>query len=713
MTDYNYYYHHHPKKKTKNDHDDSPDVSICPTKKTTTTANSTSSQGKKKQEEEQNEDKECSVFNKNDISSLSQTMKRLLTIQPPPPFHDENNDDDDDDDENHNNNANNTSNDDSENDSDSDDDDDDGHGSSNGRRPTEDETGDEDDDEDDDHDDDFGTITTTTTTSTVLHQAIISGASWRIPMLVLQLGRKSLYAVDEIGRTPLMLACSSSSSSSPDQQHDATTMNADRVVDSLLALMDHLDDNDSNDCDVPSKQEVIKEQQARKTAYVNAQDDRGRTALQYALDSSSPSVAARSVFKLLEVSADPFVGDRSGVIILHGLLQGLCSENHSVTMEAIRKLINDHGCDPAATNEKGQTALHILAIHCRDNVIFCTFVNVLMRKIINDPSIRGEYVNAKDVDGKSAILYATMHPCIPLRRVWKLFDVMGGGMVIDVDDHHHHPLRHLLVDDPTGPIILHEVLRGLSFHGLRKILGMVTKLFEFGCDPLATNERGQTTLHVFIMYCWQCHFNFDTRSKDDNFVDVLMRYIDKLKRGSYINRKDIKGNSAILYAMTSRRPLHKILLKILDVTTEPIFAAEDPSDGCRLLTTFFTRGSKCAEYPKKGVDQEILKRLLQLGCDPNWKEPKSGQTALHTLVLDKKKSNGILHAKSDFVDILLQYGAADPTIVDNRGYLPVHYLGNHSHHPPQNDDEGDDDDVIFDPTTVFLLLRQMGNAGFW
>jgi len=88
----------------------------------------------------------------------------------------------------------------------------------------------------------------------------------------------------------------------------------------------------------------------------------------------------------------------------------------------------------------------------------------------------------------------------------------------------------------------------------------------------------------------------------------------------------------------------------------------------------------------------VLGRLLEhrggtaAAVNPNLQD-QAGRTALHVLAKMKKSYD----MKSRILTILLESGA-DPTILDDDGYLAIDYLG-----------EPD----TFDRTTTFLLLRNI------
>jgi len=117
------------------------------------------------------------------------------------------------------------------------------------------------------------------------------------------------------------------------------------------------------------------------------------------------------------------------------------------------------------------------------------------------------------------------------------------------------------------------------------------------------------------------------------FANMLIRFVEESERTSYVNAKDLVGNPAFVYA----------------------------------------------------VDYGRVRRLLCLGGDPDVQD-EFGQTALHRLC---KRIN--LEPKWEKVRLLLQH-RCDPTILDDKGYMPIAYLSN---------------PYAFDGTAAFLLLQNM------
>jgi ankyrin repeat protein len=149
-----------------------------------------------------------------------------------------------------------------------------------------------------------------------------SGLSQLVTLL--SAGGADPCAVDNFGRTPLMLACS----------HEYSFFTR---IDTLLESVE----------------------ESERVSYVNAQDMFGNCALSYAM--ASPR-GASTVHHLLEASADPFLLDPAGSVVLMGLLRCVTVFNADATLMAIIKLL-ELGCDPNAPDSSGQTTLHVLAKH--------------------------------------------------------------------------------------------------------------------------------------------------------------------------------------------------------------------------------------------------------------------------------------------------------------------------------------------------------------
>jgi len=191
-------------------------------------------------------------------------------------------------------------------------------------------------------------------------------------------------------------------------------------------------------------------EESRRASYINATDAEGKSAIFYA------SVHFSSVFrvrKLLDLHADPLVGNPTASSILHSVLDLFESSYddestldlfessygyESTLLHTITGLLK-LGCgDPMARDKSGRTALHLLL---RNDPKFdlngC--INALLSFV--DESQRKSFVNATDAEGKSAIFYAAIS-FSSATRVKKLLDLNADP----------------LVGNPSGSSILHGVL---------------------------------------------------------------------------------------------------------------------------------------------------------------------------------------------------------------------------------------------------------------
>lgn len=301
--------------------------------------------------------------------------------------------------------------------------------------------------------------------------------------------------------------------------------------------------------------------ESERTTYVNATDSNGVSAIFHALDSFrwSPS----QVNKLLHLDANPSVYCIACSMFLREWQSRVGTDTEEDLLHALTRLF-EHGCDPRIRNERGQTILHVLA---KKELVsdFHGVVDIVLSFM--DESERTSYVNAKDEEGKTALIHA-----MDWERTFGMTDSIGDR------------------------------------------LRMVTKLLELGCDPMAQDKRGQTALYGLAL----------RPEYVDQFLDALLSFVDEADRSSYVNMMDAKGNSVLCCLMqtTSFREINTLL----DLDANPFVG--NPS-GSRILHTLLTNAAQQYSNPHSDAFQ-VITRLLRLGFDPNSQDEK-GQTALHLL----------------------------------------------------------------------------------
>jgi len=167
------------------------------------------------------------------------------------------------------------------------------------------------------------------------------------------------WAEDNRGRTPLMLACASI------RQEGSVTIDA-LVVD----MEEHLD---------------------LRTAYVNKLDNDGKSVFDYAMESQEQD---QVVLRLLELSANPFIGDPTGSKVL---LRFLREDAPYVDYSTIRKLL-DVGSNPNTPDESGRTALHLFVLRLRKRFFDKRILSALLDY--------GADSTIRDKEGNVALNYA-------------------------------------------------------------------------------------------------------------------------------------------------------------------------------------------------------------------------------------------------------------------------------------------------------------------
>jgi len=386
-------------------------------------------------------------------------------------------------------------------------------------------------------------------------------------------------------------------------------MNRDEYGQTALHLLIQNDSkHDLNPC-IDILLSFVKE--SERASYVNATNAAGRSAIFYASIYFSP----KRISKLLDLDADPFVGNRTstGSFILHQCLCRTDAKNQATLLPVVTKLLK-LGCDPKAQNEKGQTALHILMANC-SGYDFDRFISLLLSFVVEEERI--SYVNTVDADGKSAIFYTTLY--YSPYRANKLLD------------HTTNPF----VGNPFGSAILHKLLSLRGKVDEDDIVLAVTKLLELGCDPRVRDESGRTALHVLVQNDPKYELNF--------CIDALVSFVDKRKRKSFVNATDADGKSAIFYSTTNFFSPTRAN-KLLDHMADPFVGN---TFGSSILHELLSLRGK--------VDEDDLvfavPKLLKRGCDP-MAQDESWRTALHVLVRNDHKYdlNSCIDTLVTFVD---------------------------------------------------------------
>jgi len=485
--------------------------------------------------------------------------------------------------------------------------------------------------------------------------------------------------------------------------------------------------------------------ESERTAYVNALDDDGISAIypKMRCDFWWPV----RVKKLLDYDADPSVGVLAGSTVLHQLLGRRPVDSEENWLEALTTVL-ERGCNPTAKDKRGYTSLHALLLTA-STFYLPQFMDILISFV--DESERTIFINAKDPHGASAIFHAVTNSsgwcpyvinklldlkadpfmgcpdcCIflhqllsryptgseedTLRVITRLLEL---GYDPKIENKRGQTVLHLMVErkfmfhfdgivdtllsfidqserasyintkDEKGKTALFQAmelekttLKILIPRDLFDRRRVVKKLLEVGCDPKALDERGQTALHALFINIEDSELN--------RFLDTLLSFIDEKERSSYINTTDSTGKSALWYMV--EMGYYRKVLKLLDLDASPFM--DDPT-GSRMLHHLLIKAAEQCSNPESEAFQAIT-RLLRLGCDPKVQD-EIGQTALHILTKASNKES-----KSEIMSEVLQHGA-DPLIPDNKGNLPLMYLG---------------DADTFDATATFHLLRLMVGTGF-
>lgn len=165
--------------------------------------------------------------------------------------------------------------------------------------------------------------------------------------------------------------------------------------------------------------------ESERTAYVNATDADGKSALYHAAVHYS---SVSRVRRLLDLHADPFVGNPDGLSILHHVARDGKAANKDDFLYTFTRLL-ELGCgDPMARDGWGMTVLHML-VTSDGGCCVNDCIDVLLSFV--DESERTAYVNATDAEGNSALFHASLHGSVPIVR--KLLDLQADPFVGNPD----------------------------------------------------------------------------------------------------------------------------------------------------------------------------------------------------------------------------------------------------------------------------------------
>jgi len=423
----------------------------------------------------------------------------------------------------------------------------------------------------------------------------------------------------------------------------------------LHRLVQNISESDLNDC-IDAFISFVDESQ--QTSYVNAVDSEGKSAIFYA---SVDYFSSSRVLKLLELHADPSVGNPTGRPILHDVLSHFPSYGDVDYTRAAMKLI-ELGCDPKAQDERGRTALHILAMRGTTRS-FDLFEGLLA--YVHE-SERADFLNTVDADGKSAI-YLAVDSSFSLDLVNKLLDFAADPFV----------------GDPTGSVIFHSLLAQMGLFARmdtddeEESVRAVTKLLDLGCDPKVQNEKGQTALHILTKNSSVHDFN--------RIISLLFSYVDQPDREFYVNTRDREGKSAVFSLMESGSSPSDTIERVSILVEAGLKINAADNKGRTFLHAAVARESNSHSC-------EIIAFLLDCGATVN-QQDENGQTVLHLVTARALDDKG---KKAKIVSLLLQHGAR-PTMTDNRGNVPLNYLGGHS---------------TYIPTVAFQLFQHMVKEGY-
>jgi len=318
---------------------------------------------------------------------------------------------------------------------------------------------------------------------------------------------------------------------------------------------------------------------------------------------------AVAVEELLKQGADPNMRDPLGRTALH-IAAELCRPNAAKTLLA-------HGADPNARDERGRTPLHHAA--CLD------VADLLIRY--------GADVNAGDGEGYTPATHAFMRGDLDLAAF-----LLAHGAVADVEAA-ESPDGVALAGDgiPAGEALLQAVV-------FAEEVDAVYLLLSRGADPNVRGWRGQTPLHLAIVY--------------EGTSNCRMKAVWLLlKHGADPNARDEHGKTPLHYAAKHCMPnLVELLLK---------HGADPNARDAEGRTPLYLVFERAAGNRWERVMAELTAAaLLRHGADPNARDSE-GRTPLHYAA-----ARNSLYLKA--AEVLVRHGA-DVNARDRLGRTPLYY----------------------------------------
>jgi len=318
---------------------------------------------------------------------------------------------------------------------------------------------------------------------------------------------------------------------------------------------------------------------------------------------------AEAVEKWLKAGADLGVRDPLGRTALH-IAAELCRADAAKALLA-------HGADPNARDADGDAPLH--------RAVCLDVADLLIRY--------GVDVNARDGEGYTPATRAFMRGDLDLAAF-----LLSHGATADVEAA-ESPDGVALAGDgiPAGEALLQAVV-------FAEEVDAVYLLLSRGADPNVRGWRGQTPLHLAIVY-------EGTSNCRTGAVWLLLRH------GADPNARDEHGKTPLHYAAEHCMPdLVELLLK---------HGADPNARDAEGRTPLYTVFERAAGNRWERVMAELTAAALLLhGTDPNARDSE-GRTPLHYAA-----ARGSLHLKA--AEVLVRHGA-DVNARDRLGRTPLYY----------------------------------------
>lgn len=372
---------------------------------------------------------------------------------------------------------------------------------------------------------------------------------------------------------------------------------------------------------------------------IDERDIENKTPLHKAVESNN----LEQVLRVLKYSPLVNAKDNNGDTPLH---LSMSSGNYDIV-----KMLIENGADVDQKNLKGESPL-VLALNNEHYKIMCLLINSGANFTITLPKgitlLRFSLTHALTLVSAAMITMGADINEIDENQDTALHSIIKKG--------HHKTLLHLLTYSPNLNLRNGSGHTPLYIAASTNQLESVASLIQFGANIYITDNEGDNSIDIAVKMEHRAvveHFlSLGQRLRISTLHHITNHMFMQLERG-------VDGDS--VYALGKTYLHWSIVVKSFRLTQALLDKKVNPdaSDG---------NGYTSLHYAALQDENETLKLLIQSGCSINKRHRDDGRTALHLAI-----QSGNFEA----ANTLLQAGAL-PTVLDENGQSPLHYLMIHS-----------------------------------